>query len=291
MKLFLSALLLLPVPLLAQLNTTKPPAALAHDTTATSEWTLSLLADQRSFYLAREYGDHALSLIPSLTYSHRSGLYGTVSGYYFQQSQPPHYAFTDLELGYANDFTANWTYSVSYDRVFFTPPLSATDRLIPNGLEAYTAYQLGPLQVAADYNLFFGKSSAHTITLGLSSTFAKESWLGFDEVSLTPEAQVLWGSPLALARYGGTYATTTTTTTTTKVHGRRKTTTTSTTTETLSQAVRLLGYELALPLRAERGALAYTLAGHYIVPRRTPDDAGASLPSGAYLSLQVDFTF
>ncbi len=287
MKLLLSALLLLPTPLLAQLNTTGPPAAAAHDTTATSEWTLSLLADQRTYYLAREYGDHALSLAPSLTYSHRSGLYGTVSGYYFQQSQPPHYAFTDLELGYANDFTDNWTYSVSYDRVFFTPPLSATDRLIPNGLEAYTAYQLGPLQVAADYNLFYGKSSAQTLTLGLSGAFKKEEWLGFDEVSLTPEAQVLWGSPLALARYGGTYGPTTTTTIS-KAHGRRKTTTT---TETPSQAVRLLGYELALPLRAERGALAYTLAGHYLVPRRTPDDAATPLPTGAYLSLQVDFSF
>jgi hypothetical protein len=286
MKLLLSALLLLPAPLLAQLNTTGPPAAVASDTTATSEWTLSLLADQRTFYLGREYGDHALSLMPSLTYSHRSGLYGTVSGYYFQQSQPPHYAFTDLELGYANDFTDHWTYSLSYDRVFFTPPLSATDRLIPNGLEAYTAYQLGPLQLAADYNLFFGKSSGQSITLGLSSTFAKKQWLGFGEVSLTPEAQVLWGSPLALARYGGTY--TTTTTAITKVHGRRKTTSA---TETASQAVRLLAYELALPLRAERGALAYTLAGHYVVPHRTPDDAAASLPTGGYLSLQVDFSF
>jgi hypothetical protein len=39
----------------------------------------------------------------------------------------------------------NWTYSFSYNRVFFTPPTSATDKLIPNGLKAYTAYQLGPL--------------------------------------------------------------------------------------------------------------------------------------------------
>ena len=286
MKSFLVALLLLPSPLLAQIATSAPPRSPAGDTTATSDWTLSLLADQRTFYLGREYGDHALSLIPSLTYSHRSGLYGTVSGYYFQQSQPPHYAFTDLELGYAHDLTDAWTYSLSYDRVFFTPPLSATDKLIPNGLEAYTAYQLGPLQAAADCNFFFGKSSAQTITLALSSAFKKEDWLGFAEVSLTPEAQVLWGSPLALARYGGTY--TTTTTVITKVHGRRKTTQT---TETLSQAVRLLGYELTLPLRAERGALAYTLAGHYIVPRRTPDDPAAPLPTGAYLSVQVDFTF
>ena len=285
MKLFLGALLLLPTPLLAQLNTITPPVAPARDTATTSEWTLSLLADQRSFYLGREYGDHAFSLAPSLTYSHRSGLYGTVGGYYFQQSQPPRYAFTDLELGYANGFSDAWTYSVSYNRVFFTPPTSATDKLIPNGLELYTAYQLGPLQAAVDYNFFFGKSSAQTITLALSSTFKKADWLGFAAISLTPEAQVLWGSPLALARYGGTY---TATSTAAKLHGRRQATQSA---EAQAQTVRLLGYELALPLKAERGALAYTLAGHYIVPRRTPDDPTTSLPSGGYLSFQVDFTF
>jgi hypothetical protein len=196
---------------LAQLNTPSPPALAARDTTAaTSEWTLSLLADQRSFYLGREYGGHALSLAPSLNCSHRSGLYDTVGGYYFQQSQPPRYSFTNLELGYANDFTNSWTYSFSYNRVFFTPPTSAINKLIPNGLEAYTAYQLGPLQAAVDYNFFFGKSSAQTITLALSSAFKKDDWLSFAEVSLTPEAQVLWGSPLALACYGGTYTATST---------------------------------------------------------------------------------
>ena len=284
MKHLLFALLLLPAPLLAQVaTTTVPPTTPASDTTATSEWTLSLLADQRSFYLGREYGNKAFSLAPSLTYSHSSGLYGTVAGYYFHQSQPPQYAFTDLELGYANDFTDGWTYSISYNRVFFTPPTTATDKLIPNGLEAYTAYQLGPLQAAVDYNFFFGKSSAQTITLALSGKLKKEEWLGLDEVSLTPTAQVLWGSPLALARYGGTY-----TTSTTGVQGRRQVLRAA---EAEAQTVRLLGYELALPLEVDHGALAYTLTGHYIVPRRTSDDAATPLPTGAFLSLQIDFSF
>ncbi len=287
MKSFLFALLLLPAPLLAQVaTTTVPPTTRApRDTTATSEWTLSLLADQRSFYLGREYGNKAFSLAPSLSYSHSSGLYGTVAGYYFQQSQPPHYAFTSLELGYANDFTDAWTYSVSYDRVFFTPPTTATDKLIPNGLEVYSTYQLGPLQAAVDYNFFFGKSSAQTITLGLSGKLQKEDWLSLDAVSLTPGAQVLWGSPLALARYGGTY---TTTTGATSLHGRRQVLKSA---EAEAQTVRLLGYELTLPLEVDKGALAYTLTGHYIVPRRTVDDPATPLPTGAYLSLQVDFTF
>jgi hypothetical protein len=274
------ALFLFPFAVLAQIGTT-PPAA-ARDSTAAA-WTLSLTADQRTFYLGREYGQHAFSLVPSLTYSHPSGFYGTLSGYYFHAAEPPRYAFTDLEVGYANDSHEHWTYSLSYDRVFFSPPLTATDKLLPNGLEGYTSYELGPLQAALDYNFFFGKSSAQTIDLALRAKLRQAHWLGLDAVSLAPGAAVLWGSPLALARYGGTY---TTTSTTTGLRGRRKTSQVA-----AGQTVRLLGYELTLPLELERGALAYTLTGHYVVPRRTPDDTAAPLPTGAYLSLQVDLSF
>jgi hypothetical protein len=108
--------------------------------------------------------------------------------------------------------------------------------------------------------------------------------LGLDAVSLLPGAEVLWGSPLALARYGGTYSTTTMATT--NIRGRRKTTQ-----AVAGQTVRLLGYELTLPLEIDTGPVAYTLTGHYVVPRRTPDDTPAPLPTGTYLSLQVDYTF
>lgn len=285
MKSFFYALLLLPASAMAQESTLGPSAAtLATRDSTAAEWTLSLTADQRTFYLGREYGNHAFSLMPSLTYSHPSGFYGTLSGYYFHSSASPRYAFTDLELGYANDITKHWAYSLSYDRVFFTPPLTATDKLLPNGLEAYTSYDLGPLQAAVDYNFFFGSSSAQTINLALRAKLRQDNLLGLDQVSLLPGAEVIWGSPLALARYGGTY--TTTATNTASVRGRRKTTQV-----VAGQTVRLLGYELTLPLEIDNGAVAYTLTGHYLVPRRTPDDTPAPLPTGAYLSLQIDFTF
>ena len=278
MKLFFLISLFLPFHLLAQVNGTTPPPA-PNDSTA-AEWTLGLEAAQRTFYLGREYGDKAFTLAPSLTYSHPSGFYGTLSGYYFHESEPPRYAFTDLELGYENTITDHWAYSLSYDRVFFTPPVGSADKLIANGLEAYTSYDLGPLHAAIDYNFFFGKSSAQTIAFALSGKLKKEKWLGLDEVSLTPGAEVMWGSPLALARYGGNYVAVST-----NKQGRRKATQTI-----QGQTVRLLAYELTLPLEIDQGPLAYTFTGHYIIPQRTPDDAATPLPTGAYLSLQVSYT-
>lgn len=282
MKLFLAALLL-PFPLLAQVNGTAPPPA-APDSTA-ADWTLSLEAAQRTFYLGREYGSQALTLAPSLTYSHPSGFYGTLSGYYFHQSAPPRYAFTGLELGYTNTLTARWTYSLSCDRVFFTPPIGSAEKLIANGLEAYTSYDLGPLHAALDYNLFFGKSSAQTIALAFSGKIRKNNWRGLDEISLTPGAEVFWGAPLALVRYGGTSGSGPTPA---SLPGQRRS---QPAPNAQGQTVRLLGYELTLPLEIDRGALAYTLTGHYVIPRRTPDDPAAPLPTGTYLSLLVGFTF
>jgi hypothetical protein len=283
MKLLICAFLLLPTVALAQEAHLGPaPSTLATRDSTAAEWTLSLTADQRTFYLGREYGDHAFSLLPSLTYSHPSGFYGTLSGYYFHASEPPRYAFTDLELGYTNDITEHWAYSLSYDRVFFSPPLTSTDKLLPNGLEAYTSYDLGPLQVAVDYNFFFGKSSAQTINLALRGKLRKTGLLGLDAISLLPGAEVVWGSPLALARYGGIY----TATTTASVRGRRKTTQTI-----AGQTVRLLGYEFTLPLKIDTDPVAYTLTEHYVIPHRTPDDTPTPLPVGAYLSLQIDLTF
>jgi len=287
MRSFLFALLLFPAVALAQEAHLGPaPSTLATRDSTAAEWNLSLTADQRTYYLGREYGNHAFSLLPSLTYSHPSGFYGTLSGYYFHASEPPHYAFTDLELGYTNDITTHWAYSLSYDRVFFSPPLTSTDKLLPNGLEAYTSYDLGPLQAAVDYNFFFGSISAQTINLALRDKLRKAGLLGLEleQVSLLPGAEVVWGSPLALARYGGTYSPASATTT--SVRGRRKTTQAA-----AGQLVRLLGYELTLPLEIDSGVEAYTLTGHYVVPRRTPDDVAAPLPTDAYLSLQTDFTF
>lgn len=272
-------ILLLPCGLRAQvLMTPRPPAA--HDT---AEWTVAINADQRTYYLGREYGDHSLAVSPSVIYSHPSGFYGQVSGYYFHQSVPPHYSFTDLEVGFANSFTQAWTYSLSLDRVFFTQALTSGEPLINNGLEANTAYSLGPFNLALDYNFFFQKQKAQTIALALNGTLKKEDWLGADAVSLSPGAEIFWGSPLAGLRYGGAYDALVPGTRRRK--GRAGTVLTD---ETATPS--LMGYELTLPLAYTRYPFAYTLTGHYIAPVRANAET-EPLPRAAYASFRVDFTF
>lgn len=281
---FIVAAALLPGGLRAQALIT-PPSAAPRDT---AEWTVALDLDQRTYYLGREYGDHALAVSPSVTYSHPSGFYGQLSGYYFRQSAPPRYSFTDLEVGYANAFTPAWTYSVSLDRVFFTQALTSGEPRINNGLEAYTAYALGPLSLALDYNFFFQKQRAQTMSLALNGTVKKADWLGADDVSLAPGAEIFYGSPLAGLRYGGLYA-----------GGaaapvanprRRRANATAVPDETAVPS--LMGFELVLPLAYHRYPFSYTLAGHYVVPVRTGTEPTAEpLRTAAYASFRVDFTF
>lgn len=266
-----------------------PPRPVAADT---AEWTVALDADQRTYYLGREYGDHALSLSPSIVYSHPSGFYGQLQGYYFRQSAPPRYSFTDLEVGYANEFLPRWTYSVSLDRVFFTQALGSDEPRINNGFEANTAYAWGPLALALDYNFFFQRQRAQTVSLLLTGTIKKANWLGADALSLTPGAEVFYGSPLALLRYGGAYAPPGTAGAPVVATRRRRNGTVVSTVPDATAAPRPMGYELTLPLTYARYPFSYVLTGHYVQPRRTSTDPTAEvLRPAAYASFRVDFTF
>ncbi len=277
------AALLLPRGLRAQADAPLRPRA-APDT---ASWTGALDLDQRTYYLGREYGDHALSVSPSVRYSHPSGFYGQLAGYYFRQSAPPRYSFTDLEVGYANEFAPAWTYSLSLDRVFFTQALSSGEPRINNGLEANTAYSLGPLNLALDYNFFFQQQKAQTVALALSGTLEKHGWLGADAVSLTPGAEIFWGSPLAVLRYGGAYAAPGT------APGpgpRRRKGKNGTLISDETAAPSLMGYEVTLPLAYTRHPFAYTLTGHFVAPVRA-NAKTEPLPRAAYASFRVEFTF
>lgn|GEM_PF-3099062 len=268
---------------------TAPPRPTASDT---AEWTVSLDADQRTYYLGREYGDHALALSPSVVYSHPSGFYGQIQGYYFRQSAPPRYSFTDLEVGYANAFLPHWTYSVSLDRVFFTKALGSYEPHINNGFEANTAYAWGPLALALDYNFFFQQQRAQTISLLFTGTIKKDNWLGADALILTPGVEVFYGSPLALLRYGGAYAPPGTIGAPTGTTRRRHNGAVAPAISDATAAPSLMGYELTLPLTYARYPFSYALAGHYIMPQRISTDPTAEvLRPAAYASFRVDFTF
>ena len=241
-----------------------PPVAAAGNSAG---WEVRLDYEARTSYLGREYGSHAYSLNPQVSYSAANGLYGRLEGLYFSPVRPG-YVYTSLELGYAGEFTDNWSYSLSGSRTFYVGRITKRDSVLRNDLEVYTQYALGPVALGLDYNFLFDRFNAHTLGLNLSLPLKKAHWLGFDKVSFTPAAEFDWGSSLALLRFGSL-----------------ATPLDQNFAKIDQPSLRLvpLAYEFSFPLEVQRGPLALNLAGHLLAPLRVRGETQAP-PAFGYLS-------
>lgn len=257
------------------------PDSAAGDT-AYSALVISLDGSSRSFYLAREFGNKALSLEPEITYSHKSGVYATISGFYLNQGTAPRYAFTDVAIGYEGEVTPRWNYSAALDRLYFTPAQRNNAEAAPirNGFEAYTNYRLGPITLGANYNYFFGGKTAHVLTTTLGALFKKEHWRGVDTITLEPYWDVFFGTNYALLRYGGLY------------QGINQLLLTRQGRKLLTgqgDKLRLMGSEIVVPVALSIRAFTVTLAGHTVLPVHLSDETTA-LPTVFYGQLSVGYT-
>lgn len=294
------------------------PARLAarRDSTDRSELILGLARENRTFFLGREFGQRIPNYAPTLSYTHRTGLYVNAEGFYSDKNQPaPHYYFTEVEVGYANQLMNRLTYSVSYNRVFFTKETAKRGILpIRNGVEAYAAYDFGPVNLGVDYTYYFDQQHAQLLTATLGSTvFRRRNWLGFSEVSLTPAVSAYWGTYSTLLRYGGLYGTgvvvprvrkTTTpasgTTTGGTVHHHKGTVTTgdstATGTQTTNQMLEAsthyypLGAELTVPLSLTWRRNSLTISNHTILTTKLPNQTAPQKLIN-FLSIGVQRTF
>ena len=265
------AALLWALPFLATAQTLPPaapnPAPPVAAAGSSAGWEVRLDYEARTSYLGREYGSHAYSLNPQVSYSAANGLYGRLEGLYFSPVRPG-YVYTSLELGYAGEFTDNWSYSLSGSRTFYVGRITKRDSVLRNDLEVYTQYALGPVALGLDYNFLFDRFNAHTLGLNLSLPLKKAHWLGFDKVSFTPAAEFDWGSSLALLRFGSL-----------------ATPLDQNFAKIDQPSLRLvpLAYEFSFPLEVQRGPLALNLAGHLLVPLRVRGETQAP-PAFGYLS-------
>lgn len=270
------------------------------DTTAYSELTVGATRYNRTFFLGREFDLRIPNYAPRISYSHRSGLYATVEGFYADKNQPPpHYLFTEAEVGYAGQFTDRWTYSASYDRVFFSQPQLTTVDIPPirNGLEAYTAYDFGPVRAGLDYTYYFDRQQAHLLTALLGSTvFKRTHWLGLDEVSISPAVDAYWGTANVLQRYGDLYTNQPAliggTTGTGKRRRSGQTPAMVSTTGTLVTDSHLysLGAQLAIPLSVTWQKTTFTLTNYTVLTTQLPGQTLAHKLVN-YLSFGLSRTF
>ncbi len=141
---------------------------------------------------------------PGISYFHKSGVYGDITGYW-NSDLDPHYDLTVASIGYIGFLSSRLSFSASYDHSFFTEreydldlPDWAIDLLLPpilnNSLSTGLNLDLGKIETGVDYSWLFNRESAHRVYWRLTGDLNKKNWLGMDRVSLRPAFEMLFGN-------------------------------------------------------------------------------------------------
>ena len=145
-------------------------------------------------YAGRNFGIQQFGFGTGISYYHKTGLFGDVSGYWNSNLQPA-YNPTITTFGYFGSITTKWTYTLSYDRFFYNLP---DDELIyyplNNTLNTSTFLELGDFTLSGDYSYLFGDEEAHRVRGNVMFNVTK-SGMGFiDRFVFMPTASILLGS-------------------------------------------------------------------------------------------------
>ena len=140
----------------------------------------------------RTLGIENFGLSPGISYYHKSGLYGDVSGFYSKDFDPSYY-LTVVSLGYMRDFSKHFSIMAGYDRYFY---VVSDDNYIPykNALSLTPVLEFKPLALSATYSFYFGDANAHRIMPGINLILERKKFLSIDRVAITPSFFMLLGN-------------------------------------------------------------------------------------------------
>ena len=142
----------------------------------------------------RDLGFNQFGFSGGLSYYHKSGFYGDLTGFW-NSDFTPQYNLTVITAGYISSIGKKWSYSGSYDRSFFNTSIEdSLDNPLTNSVSASIVYDLSFLNSGVDYSFLFGEETAHRIRWGLNGNFKiKNIWI-FDKISFLPGFSLLLGN-------------------------------------------------------------------------------------------------
>lgn len=140
----------------------------------------------------RTLGIENFGLSSGLSYYHKSGFYGDVSGFWSKDFDPAYY-LTVATVGYMRSFSRNFSAMVGYDRYFYNQ--NKDDQYIPykNTLSVTPIVEVKPILLTLNYSFYFGDAHAHRIMPGLGLVLEKKKLLNIDRITLTPTFYMLMG--------------------------------------------------------------------------------------------------
>lgn len=148
-------------------------------------------------YAGRNFGVNQYGFSSGLSYYHKSGIYGDVTGYWNSNSEPK-YNPTILSLGYLGYLGKNISYMTYYDHYFYQKPeendLAVSSYPLTNSVSTSGYYDLKYLSLGADYSFLFGEETAHRVRANIIGRFRWYKKGIFDRISFSPGVSMLAGN-------------------------------------------------------------------------------------------------
>jgi hypothetical protein len=271
----LYAIYLLPIYLLAQ-----QPVV---DSSATSQFIISLNYQSQAVDAGRTYNVKQFSLMPSLTYNHKSGLFAAADGSWFSKSNPA-YNLTTVTAGYEHTFNKKFSFTASFSRNFFT---NDTAGLIKNQLSAGVTYQKNWFSISADYAYLSGEEKGHLAAFTSAGYWEKEPTKLIDMVAINPTIVFIAGTAnVPLRSFSKTIY----------EQGyqrpwmqRRRPIPRQTNTETAYQ-FGPMSITAGVPVTVSKGLFALMLSGNIAVPFQLTEEEATELKSQFFISAGISIT-
>ena len=157
-----------------------------------SQFGIRLAYNSNVLSAGRTLGIENFGLSTGLSYYHKSGFYGDLSGFWSKDFDPKYY-LTIASVGYMYSFPKVFSIMAGYDRYFYN--MRSEDEYIPykNTLSVTPMLEVRPFMLTINYSFYFGDSYANRIMPGLSLVLEKRKFLELDKVSVSPAFYMLLG--------------------------------------------------------------------------------------------------
>ena len=256
-----------------------------NDSTQKSFIEIGFIYQNQAVETGRTFNVSQFSIIPSLSYSHKSGFHLSVAGNWLSESEP-NYMLTIISAEYRKKAGKNFTLSGSYARnIFNTDSLG----LITNIFTASTSYKHKWFTSGISYSYLSGNETGHMLSLSLDGYWEKEYSRTIDAISLNPAITLTAGTAtVPLSTFGKNifeqgYRTTWS-------QRRRLMNPRSTSAQSTGYQFGLMNIDFSVPVQIYKGKFTFTSSANYSFPFKLQEEEGSTVEPLFYFTAGILFT-
>lgn len=157
-----------------------------------SQFGVRLAYNSNVLSAGRTLGIENFGLSAGLSYYHKTGFFGDLSGYWSKDFDPRYY-LTLATVGYMYSFPKVFSIVAGYDRYFYNT--RSDDEYLPykNTLSLTPLFEVKPFMLTINYSFYFGDTYVNRIMPGLSLVLEKKKLFKIDKVAFQPTFYMLLG--------------------------------------------------------------------------------------------------